>query len=103
FVWQRLVPASSSEQTPVGPDDSLKRFGKHPNTARIGTDVLNAKDYREADYRNTVLLLGNEQKGLSLQMKDLCTERVKIPMPGGTESLNLAIAATLVLYEAVRP
>jgi len=91
------------ELTHLSHDDFLKWFRKHPNTALIGTDVLNAKDYREADYRNTVLLLGNEQKGLSLQMKDLCAERVKIPMPGGTESLNLAIAATLVLYEAVRP
>ncbi len=91
------------ELTHLSHDDFLKWFRKHPNTALIGTDAGNAKDYREADYRNTVLLLGNEQKGLSLQLKDLCAERVKIPMPGGTESLNLAVSAALVLYEAVRP
>ncbi len=68
----------------------------------IGTDVAQAKDYREADYKGAMLLLGNEQKGLNHTLKNVCTTNVRIPMPGGTESLNVAMAATLLLYEAQR-
>jgi TrmH family RNA methyltransferase len=66
----------------------------------IGTDVIEAVDYREADYSNAILVMGNEQKGLSAELKSHCTSRVKIPMPGGTESLNLSIATGLLLYQS---
>lgn len=68
--------------------------------ALIGTDVVDAVDYRKADYSNALLVMGNEQKGLSPALKARCTSRVHIPMPGGTESLNLSVATGLVLYEA---
>lgn len=68
----------------------------------LATDVLQAADYRRADYTNAVLLLGNEQKGLSGGLKKICDAHVKIPMPGSTESLNVAMAATLLLFEAQR-
>jgi TrmH family RNA methyltransferase len=72
------------------------------NTPIIGTDVLDATDYRHIPYQNSIILMGNEQKGLSPALKDICTMRAHIPMPGGTESLNVAIATTLLLYEALR-
>jgi TrmH family RNA methyltransferase len=72
----------------------------NPSALWIGTDVVKATDYREVDYKGAVLMLGNEQKGLSDSLKNACTSNVNIPMPGGTESLNVAMAATLLLYEA---
>jgi RNA methyltransferase, TrmH family len=68
--------------------------------ALLGTDVVNATDYRQTDFSNAVLVMGNEQKGLSPSLKSQCTGRVHIPMPGGTESLNLSIATGLLLYQA---
>ncbi len=68
----------------------------------IGTDVREAHDYRQVDYTNSLILLGNEQKGLSPALKKRCAAAAHIPMPGGTESLNVAMAATLLLYEAMR-
>jgi len=70
--------------------------------ALIGTDVVEAVDYRQADYSKAIVVMGNEQKGLSAELKKHCTTRVKIPMPGGTESLNLSIATGLLLYQSLR-
>ena len=47
-------------------------------------------------------LIGNEARGLSEQAADLCTDWVRIPMPGQAESLNAAVAAGVLMYEAVR-
>jgi RNA methyltransferase, TrmH family len=75
---------------------------KKTNARWIGTDVVKATDYRQADYADAVLLMGNEQKGLSPALKALTEENVTIPMPGGAESLNVAMATTLLLYEVMR-
>ena len=48
------------------------------------------------------LLIGNEGAGLSAELLDRAQIRVSIPMPGPVESLNAAIAASLLLYEAAR-
>ncbi len=47
-------------------------------------------------------LIGNEGNGLSKAMLALADERVTLPMPGPTESLNAAVAGSLLLYEAAR-
>jgi TrmH family RNA methyltransferase len=69
----------------------------------IGTHLKGAVDYRTADYtRPMVLLMGSESAGLSDDVADLCDQLVKIPMPGGTESLNLAVSTGVMLYEVSR-
>lgn len=63
----------------------------------------NTVDYRTADYRaKTVIVVGNEANGISdevLELSDVC---VKIPIWGDAESLNVGVAAALLLYEAMR-
>ncbi|GHA24933.1 23S rRNA (guanosine(2251)-2'-O)-methyltransferase RlmB [Streptomyces tauricus] len=49
-----------------------------------------------------VIVVGSEGKGLSRLVGETCDFRVRIPMPGGTESLNAGVAAGVVLYEAAR-
>ncbi|MEU9186860.1 23S rRNA (guanosine(2251)-2'-O)-methyltransferase RlmB [Streptomyces sp. NPDC048484] len=49
-----------------------------------------------------VIVVGSEGKGLSRLVGETCDFRVRIPMPGGTESLNAGVAAGVVLYEASR-
>jgi 23S rRNA (guanosine2251-2'-O)-methyltransferase len=49
-----------------------------------------------------VIVAGSEGKGLSLLVGESCDFRVRIPMPGGAESLNAGVAAGIVLYEAAR-
>lgn len=52
--------------------------------------------------QKTAILIGNEGAGLSEGAKKSADELIRIPMPGQAESLNAAIAAGMLLYEAVR-
>jgi len=59
--------------------------------------------YWDIDLRRpTLILLGNEAAGLSRDLVSQADTRVQIPLMPGVESLNVAIAAALMLYEAQR-
>ncbi len=69
----------------------------------VGTHLSGAVDYRSANYREPVLLLmGNEQSGLTDEAAALCDELVRIPMVGQANSLNLAVSTAVMLYEIRR-
>jgi TrmH family RNA methyltransferase len=69
----------------------------------VATVPTAEKTYWEVDFQQpTLILLGNEGAGLSSNLTALADEWVKIPLEGGVESLNVAIAASLLLYEAKR-
>ena len=59
----------------------------------------------DADYRNFIpqapwaLVLGNEQKGLTKEQSDACDVTISLPMQGRVSSLNLAVAAGVLLYQ----
>jgi TrmH family RNA methyltransferase len=48
------------------------------------------------------LVLGAEREGLPPELVDRCEERVSIPQPGGGDSLNVAMAGAIALYELAR-
>ena len=69
----------------------------------VGTHLSGTADYREADYKPPVLLvMGGEQAGLTPESAALCRTLVKIPMAGKADSLNLAIATAVMLFEIRR-
>jgi TrmH family RNA methyltransferase len=51
---------------------------------------------------DVVLVLGAEREGLPPEILDRCEERASIPQPGGGESLNVAMAGAIALYELTR-
>lgn len=69
--------------------------------AVVGTLLTAAHDHRSADYRRpTLLLMGNEAQGLSPELAAACDTAVKIPMRGRADSLNLSVAAGIMIYAA---
>jgi len=59
--------------------------------------------YDEASYKGpTAFLIGNEAKGLSDELSKTAKQYIKIPMEGQLESLNAAVAAAILMYEASR-
>ena len=69
----------------------------------VGTHLSGKTDYRQADYQTPVLLvMGGEQAGLTQDVAALCNTLVKIPMAGKADSLNLAVATAVMLFEIRR-
>jgi TrmH family RNA methyltransferase len=68
----------------------------------VAADMSAATDYRRDYPAQTLLIVGGESAGVSPALRDAAQMRVSIPMPGGTESLNAAVAAALLLYEVRR-
>lgn len=66
----------------------------------IGTSAKADVDYHTLIPQSPwVLLLGNEQKGLSLEQTAACDVTISLPMRGRVSSLNLSVAAGILLYE----
>lgn len=69
----------------------------------FATVVDDAAALYETDLRGCVAIaIGSEGSGLSAQLRTLIDERITIPMAAGSQSLNAAAAAAIVLFEAVR-
>ena len=69
----------------------------------VGTHLSGKSDYRTIDYdRPVMLFMGNEQSGLPEDLAATCDHLVKIPQAGRADSLNLAIATGVMLYEIRR-
>ena len=66
----------------------------------IATSAHGCLDYRELDMEDQsfILILGSEQKGLSLEQIEACDQLVSLPMKGRASSLNIAIAAGILMY-----
>jgi TrmH family RNA methyltransferase len=70
----------------------------------VGTHLGAAEDFRKTRYRApTLLVMGSEGPGLSQPVAEACTRLVKIPMAGQLDSLNLAVATALMLYQIRGP
>lgn len=66
----------------------------------VGTHLDAREDFRHAAYKGPVLLvMGSEGPGLSDSLTRACSRLVKIPMAGKLDSLNLAVATALTLYQ----
>ena len=87
--------------------DDLTAWARGHGYALYGSSAHGTVDYRAAAYRfPAVLVLGNERRGLSPAQREACAAVVRIPMTGHVRSLNLAVAAGLLLYamrEALPP
>ncbi|MCR8645334.1 RNA methyltransferase [Paenibacillus sp. N1-5-1-14] len=69
----------------------------------IGSSLQAESSYYELDLkRASWIVLGNEGQGISAEVEQLVTQQAIIPMHGQAESLNVAMAGTVMLFEAAR-
>jgi len=88
---QRLVKTSFAE---------FDRWRQAYGIPVIGTSDAAAQDYHAYQYPHPmVLLMGSERQGLQERHTQICEKIVSIPMMGQSDSLNLAVATGIVLYE----
>ena len=66
------------------------------------TDLSTNKSIYDVNYEKSAIIIGNEANGVSKEVLEEVSERIKIPMIGKTESLNAAVATSIILYHAYR-
>ena len=98
--------AGATEYTPIAKVKNLNRLieeVKKHNIWVVGTSGDAETNYADWDWtRPSALVLGSEGKGLHRLVAENCDVLVKIPMQGKIESLNVSVAAGVILFEAVR-
>lgn len=88
---QRFVRTSLGE---------IQRWGRRHQYLLVGTSPGAVQDYQEVRYQAPlILLIGEERKGLPTELQRLCDLVVSIPMVGESDSLNVATATGVMLYE----
>lgn len=84
--------------------DEFLGWHKRSGVNVVATHLAGAVDYRTADYKSkpVVILMGNEQSGLPDNLAKAANRTVRIPQQGLADSLNLAVATAVMLFEARR-
>ena len=98
--------AGASEYLPVARVTNINRTLedlKERNVWTIGLDERADKSYEQIDYKmDCALVLGAEGAGLHEHVRRKCDFLISIPMLGRVPSLNVSVAAAVVMYEVVR-
>ncbi|SFA96646.1 RNA methyltransferase, TrmH family [Rhizobium sp. NFR07] len=84
--------------------DDFLAWQKRSSVEVVATHLAGAVDYRTVDYEKkpVVILMGNEQSGLPDDLARGANRTVRIPQQGRADSLNLAVATAVMLFEARR-
>jgi TrmH family RNA methyltransferase len=73
------------------------------NMEVIGTDSTGTMSINEYEIKRPVIvIIGNEAKGMSVKLKEICDKIVKIPIEGNVNSLNASCAASIIMWEIYR-
>ncbi|MGL5245851.1 MAG: TrmH family RNA methyltransferase [Sarcina sp.] len=90
---------------PVIEDSSLELVKdlKKQGFRLLVSSLQGEKDFFEENLQGKIIIaVGNEGNGISDEVYELSDIKVKIPMPGNAESLNVAVATSVMLYEKIR-
>jgi RNA methyltransferase, TrmH family len=91
IFWYPIVSTSFAEWS---------QWAKQQGYRIYGTSAKGSVDYKEVEVyeQPLIILLGSEREGLSPEQAAVCDQLVRLPMRGHASSLNLAVAAGVVLY-----
>ena len=83
---------------------SLRRWTQEQGVQVIGASPDGDVLFNRTNYgARVMLMIGEERRGLTAEQRTLCDQLVRIPMQDDLDSLNAAVAGSLLLYEVLRP
>jgi len=76
----------------------------HLNGIKVyATEMTAEKNIFDCDFTEPcAIVMGSEEKGIYPALMKICDEKIKIPMKGDFESLNVSVATGMILYEVMR-
>jgi 23S rRNA (guanosine2251-2'-O)-methyltransferase len=76
----------------------------HMNGIKVfASEMTAAKDIAHCNFKEpSAIVMGSEEKGIYPTLMKVCDEKIKIPMEGDFESLNVSVATGMILYEVMR-
>ncbi len=101
-----LTSAGALENIPICRVNSLMKAADelHLNGIKVFASEMTAeKNVFDCDFKEPVaVIMGSEEKGIYPALMKICDEKFKIPMKGDFESINVAVATGIILYEVLR-
>ncbi len=92
-----------TNQIGVATSEEVIAFLKEQNVAIYSTTLQNSNEYHQENYtKPTAIVVGTEATGLSKIWRDNATQKINIPMQGHIDSMNVSVAAAIVIFEAKR-
>lgn len=75
----------------------LKQFIEASKEHQLVLTDMKGEDYKEFPWSKNIVIIGNEGKGISSELRSIPHSKISIPRKGGAESLNAAISASIIL------
>ncbi|MDO6599868.1 RNA methyltransferase [Tenacibaculum sp. 1_MG-2023] len=92
-----------TNQIAVGSSEEIVTFLQEKNIAIYSATLQNSNEYHKENYSNaSAIVVGTEATGLSEIWREKATQNINIPMQGQIDSMNVSVAAAIVLFEAKR-
>ncbi len=79
----------------------IKNLQKHKIQV-LATDLNTECSIYDVSYKKSAIVIGNEGNGVSKEILDISDKKIKIPMKGKAESLNVSVATGIILYTAIK-
>ncbi|SDR90978.1 RNA methyltransferase, TrmH family [Polaribacter sp. KT25b] len=92
-----------TNQIAVGSSEEIITFLQEKNINIFAATLQNSNEYHKENYTNaTAIVVGTEATGLSEIWRENATQNINIPMQGKIDSMNVSVAAAIVVFEAKR-
>lgn len=92
-----------TNQIASGTTEEIIAFLKEKNINFYSATLQNSNEYHKVDFKTpTALVVGTEATGLTQKWRDESTQNIIIPMQGEIDSMNVSVAAAILLFEAKR-
>ena len=92
-----------TNQIATGTTSEIIDFLKENNINSYATTLQNSNEYHIEDYTQaSAIIVGTEATGLSEEFRNAAFQNINIPMQGQIDSMNVSVAAAIVIFEAKR-